>query len=306
MAAARALASTSLVCGLLALVPCLHATDTPDLVRIGMVQTLFGDVSPAMLSLAERPFKMLMKEQTGLDGKLVIGGDCYHVAKELNEGRLQLGVFNGVEFAWAQQRYQDLKPLMVTVNKEPFLQAYLVVRKDSEVSNLNQLEGKGVAIPNHTKHHARLFLEKLVNKLPGRKDSKKFFGNVSRPPHYEKALDDVVQGGIPVTVVDKASLETYQSVKPGAAGQLRVINDSELFPAAVIAYRAKGADQGAIAKFRDGMINANKDAKAQKLMRMFNIDAFCAVPTDYQQHLDSIYRAYPPPEGNADTTASKE
>lgn len=303
MTAARALSLTTLLFGLVALVPCLEATDQPsppDPVKIGMVQTLFADVSPAMMELADRPFKLLMKEQTGLNGKLVIGGDAYHVAKELHEGRLHLGVFNGVEFAWAQLRYADLKALMVTYYKEPYLQAHLVVRKDTDVQNLNQLEGKAMAIPNHTKHHARLFLEKMIRKI-SRKDTKKFFGQIHKPPHYEKALDDVAHGAIPVTIVDKISLESYQNVKPGSFAVLRVINDSEMFPACVIAYKQNGMDDMTVAKFRDGMINANKDAKALRLMRIFNIDAFAPVPADYQQHLDTILRAYPAPDAEAKT-----
>src|SRR5262245_52241977 len=67
-------------------------------VRIGMVTTLFNDISPALIELLGGPFKTLMKEFTGLDGQLQVGGDAFEVGKKLTSKQLDLAVFHGFEY----------------------------------------------------------------------------------------------------------------------------------------------------------------------------------------------------------------
>ena len=55
---------------------------TPEPVRIGMVSSLFNDIPPGLVDFAGVPFRALMKEFTGLDGQLKVGGDAYAVAQE--------------------------------------------------------------------------------------------------------------------------------------------------------------------------------------------------------------------------------
>src|SRR5688572_24096182 len=71
-------------------------------VRVGMVNTLFRDLAPPMVQVLIQPFGKLMKSQTGLNGEMVLAGDAHALGQQLSEEKLHLGVFHGVEFAWAQ------------------------------------------------------------------------------------------------------------------------------------------------------------------------------------------------------------
>src|SRR5688500_9552388 len=71
-------------------------------VRIGMVGTLFTDVPQVLVDIAAPAFGGLMKEFTGMDGKMIAGGSPYEVAKKLYDGHLELAVFNGVEYGWVR------------------------------------------------------------------------------------------------------------------------------------------------------------------------------------------------------------
>ena len=53
-----------------------------------------------------------MEAQTGVPGQMVMGGDARNLSQRLQSNHFQLGVFQGVEFAWAQQECPELKPLI--------------------------------------------------------------------------------------------------------------------------------------------------------------------------------------------------
>src|SRR5262249_32377387 len=79
---------------------------------IGMAKGFFNDISPALISFVKPAFAGLMKECTGLNGQLVVGGDYLQLSKDLKDQKLQLAVFHGFEYAWARQVDPDLQPLM--------------------------------------------------------------------------------------------------------------------------------------------------------------------------------------------------
>src|SRR5262249_21916809 len=118
-----------------------------DYVRIGMVSTLFRDVSPATRQLSLQPFSSLVRAQTGLDGRPVLAGDALDLAGQMKENKVQFGVFHGFEFAWAQEKYPDLRALVIAINRQRHLRANLVTRHDSDVKSFADLKGKKLALP---------------------------------------------------------------------------------------------------------------------------------------------------------------
>jgi ABC-type phosphate/phosphonate transport system substrate-binding protein len=262
-------------------------------VRIGLVHTLFRDVPPAMVDFSMKPLASLIQTQTGLTGKAAVAGDALKLAGLLHEGKVQLGVFHGVEFAWAQEKYPDLKPLVICVNRQRHLKAHLVIRHDSEVKCFKDLKGKPVALPRRSREHCHLFLERECRACGA--DPKDLFSEVVTHPDVETALDEVVSGKVAAAVVDGVSLESYEVLKPGCYSALKLACDSDVFPAAVIAYRAGQLDAPTLARFRDGLLRAHRSTRSRELMYMWRLTAFEAVPADYQQILNAIRKAYPTP-----------
>ena len=89
-----------LLASLLAL-PALSTEPTPS----GPVQTGRPGARRAaphhIIDLLMPPFRDLMKQFTGLDARSRVGGDSFDVARKLDENKLQIAVFHGVEFGWA-------------------------------------------------------------------------------------------------------------------------------------------------------------------------------------------------------------
>src|ERR1700730_11651924 len=280
---------------LLAVLPAISAEKqaTPDRVRIAMLHGLFRDTPPSVIRVMMQPFAMLMESQTGLPGELIPGGDAAQLGQLLSEDKAHVGVFHGFEFAWARQRYPELRPILIALNQDRLLQALIVTRADASAAGLPDLKGKTLALPRCTREHCYLFLEHRC--LECGQEPSHFFSTITAPPSVEDALDDVVDGIVQSAIVDGVSLKCYERRKPGRFSQLKAIQRSELFPAAVVAYHPGTMDEDTLHRFRDGLIKANKGALGRQFLTLWKLTAFEPVPADYEQTLADILKAYPHP-----------
>ena len=128
-----------------------------------------------------------------------------------------------------------------------------------------------------------------------KKEPANFFAKITNPANVEDALDDVVDGVAQVCVVDGVSLDCYKRRKPGRFAKLKIMRTSEIFPAAVIAFRTAILDDAMLARFRDGLLNANRTAFGRQVMTLWKLTGFEQVPSDYDQTLSEIVKIYPAP-----------
>jgi ABC-type phosphate/phosphonate transport system substrate-binding protein len=264
----------------------------PTPVRIGLVETLFRDVPQLLIPIGLRPMKELMVGQTGVNGDLIPCGNADSLARQLKSNEVQLALFHGPEFAWIHQNYPTLKPLVIIVNERPFLRAQLIVRADSKAAGAADLKGKAIDLAR-SQEHCRLFLERRL--CPAGTEPGAYFSSVEVQWSAEDALDDVLNENVQAAVVDEVSLEAYRKSKPGCAAKLKMLQQSEVFPCAVIAYQPGDLGAATLDAFRDGLIAAKDSPKAKSLLRSNRITGFEAVPSDYEKMLQDSAKAYPPP-----------
>jgi ABC-type phosphate/phosphonate transport system substrate-binding protein len=265
-------------------------------VKIGLPANLFRDIPKFTIDALMPTFTKLMESQTGIRGQLVMlkGGD--EVGKQLNENKIQYAVFHGFEFAWEQNKYKDLKPLVIAIaNQSPRLTAQVVVASDSSYLKLDDLKGQKVAIPRGTREHCRLFLTRRLHGIGHKQD--KFFAAETTPINVATALDDVINGKVQATVVDGAAWDNFKWLNPVRANKLKTLMQSETFPTGVIAYKEGNVMESDLKKFRDGLTSAHQRPEGLQLMMLWKMNRFDAVPADYQQLLSDIVRAYPAPIG---------
>jgi ABC-type phosphate/phosphonate transport system substrate-binding protein len=267
--------------------------DHPPAVRIGLVRSLFRDVPVPMLQTALRPFSSLMHEQTGLHGELLDIADAELLGEQLARDQLQLGVFHGYEFAWAQQKHADLVPLVIAVNQEPRVDVHVVVAQGNTAENFAALKGKIVGVQRGGRAECHLLLERAAQAQGG--DPLKFFARIAVTPTGEDALDDVAEGLVQAAVVDGLCLKCYERRKPGRAAKLRELQAPQSFPAPVIAYHAGAISEVTLRQFRDGMMAANQQPRGKQFLSLWKLTGFERVPDDYKQVLARTFLAYPPP-----------
>jgi ABC-type phosphate/phosphonate transport system substrate-binding protein len=287
--------------GLTALVAALSLADPahtqekkpPEKVKIGMAASLFRDASQSTIDTMMPTFQSLVRNQTGMEADILKIDNINELGKQLHDGQIRLGVFHGFEFAWVQQKYPDLRPLVIAINRHRILHAYLVVREDSKAANLADLKGKVLALPGKTREHCLLFLQRECQDL--KTDAKDFFGKIVRHDSIEDALDDILRDKVQAALVDGVALDLYDQVKPGCFARLKVLKKSVPFPANVVAYRQGAIDAATLAKFRSGMITASETERGKELMLKFRLTSFEGITKDYEQSLAAIFKAYPTP-----------
>ncbi|MBI3822228.1 MAG: PhnD/SsuA/transferrin family substrate-binding protein [Planctomycetes bacterium] len=262
-------------------------------VRLGMAETFFTDIPPAIVQLVTGPFEPLMKETTGLVGKLSHDESAFKTAAALDAGSLQFGVFHGHEFAWIQKKYPKVKPVLIVSNKEHDVRAFVIVHKDSPAKVLTDLRGKVVDMPMPTKEFSRAFVAKHCSD----NGQKPIFKEVVKSDSPNAALDDLCRRKSDAVLIDAMSLEFYKAIKgPVFNNNLRVLAQSEMFPPAVIAYKEGALKDATLKQFREGLLQAHTNQQGKALMLMWNIDGFELPPQTLGQMLADSLKAYPSPE----------
>jgi ABC-type phosphate/phosphonate transport system substrate-binding protein len=252
-------------------------------IRIGLAGSLFRETPASLVQVLGQPLKVLMEAQTGMTGKLEVAGDAESMARKLKEGKLQIAVMHGIELAWARKVNPDLKPLVLAVAHHRELHAHLIVRKDNPATCAADLKGKKLALPRLSREHCHLYRERRCADA-----------ELSRPMSPGEALDDVIDDVAQAAILDRAALDAYQDRCPDRLNELKVLHQSEPFPASAVVYQAGAFDDDTLRRFRDGLLGANRTQRGKELLKMCRITSFEEIPADYEQSLAAIVRAYPP------------
>jgi fatty acid desaturase/ABC-type phosphate/phosphonate transport system substrate-binding protein len=261
--------------------------------RIAIVKTLFREYPESLMIALMEPFGLLWKAQIGQDSELS-AMDPNELGEMLAQRKVDIGVFHGIEFAWAHQKHPELRPLFIAYNKQPHLQAGLVVRADNQATGFVDLKGKPLALPQGQRIHCQLFMERQCQKS-GQNRPEDFFSRVSKPPNIEATLDGLVEGVHQAAVVDLVGLDCYKQRKPARFGQLKVVQNSEIFPASVIAYRIGTFDEATLDLLKQRMSAATRNPLTQQLLTLWKLTAIEPIPPDFKETTANILKSYPPP-----------
>jgi ABC-type phosphate/phosphonate transport system substrate-binding protein len=264
-----------------------------DFLRIGTSGTLTAENETSKEKGALETLKGFIKEETGLNNEIEGQKDWRELADKMAKGQLHLGVFQGFEFAWAQEQHNGLKPLALAVNVYRYPVAYVVAQQKSGVKDFAGLQGQALCLPNTGQRYLRLFVDRQC-RAHG-KEASAFFAKITSQDNAEDALDDVVDGVVQAAAVDRATLEAFKRRKPGRFNQLKEVAHSEPFPPVTVAYFDAVLDDATLRKFRDGLLNAVKKEKGRTMLTLFKLTGFDSVPEDFAKVLAESRKTYPPP-----------
>src|SRR5947209_12385291 len=74
-----------------------------EFLHIGSSGSFTGATQPGKEKAALETLQAFIKEETGLDNEIKRQKDWRELAAKLTKGELQIGVFQGYEFAWVQE-----------------------------------------------------------------------------------------------------------------------------------------------------------------------------------------------------------
>lgn len=269
----------------------------PEL-RVGICDSLLAGIPAPLAPAMTQPLASLIESQTGFVGHCESGGDALELSAKVADGRMHLGIFTGVEFAWAKARRPELRALMLVINRDDHLQALTIVSKDSPASNFADLRQATAVMARRSRLHCLLYLDRRCRGCGCEPSG--FFSRLQHLADTEDAIDDVVDGRATTAVVDKTCFESYLRRKPARAARVRVLDRSEVFPAGAVAYRPGVLDDETLRRLREGMIGARRTAFGRQLLTLWKMTAFEAVPHHYADMIGDILLHYPPPQPRAE------
>jgi ABC-type phosphate/phosphonate transport system substrate-binding protein len=264
-----------------------------DGLRIGTSGTLAAEGGARNEKGALKSLRRFIKDETGLKNKILDQKDWRELADKMSQGKLHVGVFQGYEFAWAQEKYPRLRPLALAINVYRYPVAYVIVRKDDPAKGFAGLQGQSLALVKTNQRFLRLFLDRQCQ-AHGKK-TEEFFSKITTRENFEDALDDVVDGVVQVTVTDRATLEAFKQRKPSRFRRLKPMAHSQPFPPGVVAYYEGVLNKATLRRFRKGLLNASKKERGRTMLTLFRLTGFESVPEDFEQVLARTRKAYPPP-----------
>jgi ABC-type phosphate/phosphonate transport system substrate-binding protein len=267
-----------------------------DVLRIGTSGTLAAEGGARDEKSALKSLRRFIKDETGLKNKILDQKDWRDLADKMSQGKLHVGVFQGNELAWAQEKYPRLRPLAVAVNVYTYPVAYVVVRKDNTSKDFAGLKVQSLALVKTSQRFLRLFVDRQCE-AQGKK-TEEFFSKITTRNNFEDALDDVVDGVVQVTATDRATLEAYKQRKPGRFRQLKPVAHSQPFPPGVVTYYQGMLDKATLRRFRKGLLNASKKERGRTMLTLFRLTSFQPVPKDLEEVLARTRKAYPAPSPN--------
>jgi len=273
--------------------PAADKTKSPETIRIGIMNSMLQDIPKALADRMLKPFQNLVEAQTGLRSQVLAADEADLLGRNIVEKEIHIGVFHGIEFAWARQKYPELKPLVVARSEQRQLRACLVVRQESDVANLGDLQGKSLARPCQGREHCRLLVDRHCHQCG--LALKAYFSQITTPDNQEDALDDVVDNVVQATVVDGRAFDSFRERKPGRWAKLKVVYESEAFPSLVVAHKPKVLDAATLQRIISGLLKANQTRPGAHMLAFIGINGFKAVPSDYETSLATIVKAFPPP-----------
>jgi ABC-type phosphate/phosphonate transport system substrate-binding protein len=281
-------------------------TEKISVLHIGTTETVVEENVPegSDETAVEATYRQFIQAMTGFDSDIVALDNHEVLAERLASGKLQLGVFMGYEFAWAQARHPKLKVLAVSVNHHPYLYPALVVHRDGPVSGLADLKGKPLALPRWGQGYGRLFVT-AQSRLAGQ-DPGAFLGHIDSFEDAETPLDDVVDQTQQAAVVDRLALEAYQRRKPGRFARLKTLSESPPLPPAVIAYYDGNLDPQTVTRLRDELTEAHKQIQGEQLLMLFRLTRFAPPSADFERVLADMRKTYPAPALRKRTEAHPE
>src|SRR5438128_11383973 len=137
-----------------------------DVLHIGTTGTLALNASGTKEQTAQEALQSFIKAETGFDNEFIRQTNYEELTQKMAKGQLHLGVFQGYEFAWAQEENSKLRPLALAVDVYHYKYAFLMVGRDSKIADFAGLQGQTLALGSAGQGHLRLFVEHQAQRKP--------------------------------------------------------------------------------------------------------------------------------------------
>lgn len=168
------------------------------------------------------------------------------------------------------------------INGKMTYNSYVIVRKGSNITKLEQLRGKTFAFTDPLSLTGRLYITSVLNDKGI--STKKYFRKTFYTGGHEKSIEAVARGLADAASIDSLVLDDMKKKGNPYASLVDVIMVSQDFgiPPFVVSPKLKEEDKKIILKI---LLNMSKDRRGKEILKAIGIDGF--VLPDHTKYLSS-------------------
>ena len=256
--------------------------------------------TPETLSADAKDLEKFLSERLKREVEIVFPTSYAGVIESLRFGHAHAAFMSAWPLALAQKHagaevtLAEVREVIVDDQKveAPYYYSYWVVRKDSQVTRLEELRGKRVSLPSQLSTSgyvapvARMVELGLLPQDGKETDPKRFFGDVVLSGGYAQSWEALKAGQVDATVIaGDVSEKLYREVLDNT----RVIEKQGPIPSHGVAF-AKQLDPQTREQLKAALLDLGKP-EHRPLMRKFISGIFVSFkPTTGEEHLASLNR----------------
>ncbi|NMP30248.1 phosphate/phosphite/phosphonate ABC transporter substrate-binding protein [Thalassotalea sp. M1531] len=191
-----------------------------------LVIGLLPDREPEQLMEVHQPLLAFISAKLAVDYKVVIPANYDDFIDKFEKNKIDLALFGGVTFIKASNKNNAIPLAMRNIDLN--FVSYLIVRRDSELTNLRMLKGKSFAFGSSLStsgHIMPRFYMKRQGITP-----EEFFSSVIFSGSHTETINMVVNREVAAGVLNSQVYETMLTSKPAIGKQLMVIRQSPPYP----------------------------------------------------------------------------
>ena len=261
-------------------------------------------ISAKSLTLAfipqENPEKLLgdieiiteyLSNFTGLSIKGYVTQDQAAAVEALKSGTADISFMGALPYVIAHHYIAAEVLLAELYRGKPNYKARIFVRKDSGITELEQLRGKTIAFTDPLSESGYLYPLDIFTKeglISHDEDPENFFGSVYFAGGYQQAVQAVANG-----FVDAAGASQFAELllSPDQFTNIHWIAESELIPSHTVITRSK-LDPEIKKLFREAMLSLNKPENQHLLSHVYNPDGYITTDHDSYTGVEAVARLY--------------
>jgi len=248
------------------------AVPSGDTIRMAVAPVL----SPLPTFTLYQQFADYLGDKLGRPVELVQGKTYAEINDLVKSGDVALALVCTNPYLQGQQDFGMELLVAPLVQGEPYYYSLLIVRRDLDVSSLEDLRGKTFAFSDplsNTGRLAPLYQLALRGETP-----ESFFSRSIFTYSHDNSIRAVADGIVDGAAVDSLVYDYLQASEPDLMAKVKVIEKWGPFGVNPVVVNP-GLDPQLKAQFRDVFLNMDMDSRGRELLAQFRIDRFI-VPDD--------------------------
>jgi len=238
-----------------------------DLIKIAIAPV----ISPTSSFFVYNDFIEYLKRKSDLDIVTVFKKTYSEINQLLKINECDIAFICTGAYIKAKQDFPLEILAIPVVNNKTTYNSYIIVSKDSNINNFNELKGKSFAFTDLLSLSGYYYPKYRLCKIKTLPD--KFFSKIIFTSSHDNSIKAVAQKMVDAAAVDSIVYETLLKQNNFYARELKVIEKSQPFGIPPVVMR-KGLKEDKKKKLLNILLNMHRDLEGSKILKKLSIDRF--------------------------------